>query len=277
MPTLRAFQCHYHSWRFIETECLTCLTKVCICLQSLRCYREVGGLGVGESGKNGGGGVGEKQSQTRPKWTQTLPERGNVCECGCVQSNSANIVLQFTIDMVICVNSDFQQHHMESQMCSQQWPYQDKFWFPLCPAAIPPLLLFLFPYPHPLPSVLSLSLSCLCFACRSEVSRGCCIHFQFPLCGGIPLVITFSFPTLAPCAKFSNSGLSLARQWPDTESPLGHHLALDLFHHKNVTYTYANKAAKTACVSLTAHKCSVLLIVALKQCTHFQLTHLASC
>lgn len=108
--------------------------------------------------------------------------------------------------MVICVNSDFQQHHMESQMCSQQWPYQDKFWFPLCPAAIPLLLLFLFPYPHPLPSVLSLSLSCLCFACRSEVSRGCCIHFQFPLCGGIPLVITFSFPTLAPCAKFEQLG-----------------------------------------------------------------------
>lgn len=84
MPTLRAFQCHYHSWWFIETECLTCLTKVCICLQSLRCYREVGGLGVGESGKNGGGGVGEKQSQTGPKWTQTLPERGNVCGSVCV-------------------------------------------------------------------------------------------------------------------------------------------------------------------------------------------------
>lgn len=222
---LRAFQCHYHSWRFIETECLTCLTKVCICLQSLRCYREVGGLGVGESRKNGGGGVGEKQSQTRPKWTQTLPERGNVCECGCVQSNSANIVLQFTIDMVICVNSDFQQHHMESQMCSQQWPYQDKFWFPLCPAAIPPLLLFLFPYPHPLPSVLSLSLSCLCFACRSEVRRGCCIHFQFPLCGGIPLVITFSFPTLAPCAKFEQLGpefsKTVTRHRVPTRTPLG--------------------------------------------------------
>lgn len=178
--------------------------------------------------------------------------------------------------MVICVNSDFQQHHMENQMCSQQRPYQDNFGSPSAPllshrsSSFFSLILTLFPPSSP-------SLSCLCFAYRSEVSRGCCIHFQFPLCGGIPLVIAFSFPTLAPRAKFEQLGLEFSKTVTRHRVPARTPLALDLFHHKHVTYTYANKAAKTACVSLTAHKRSVLFIVALKQCTHFQLTHLASC
>ena len=59
-----------------------------------------------------------------------------------------------------------------------------------------PLSSFFFPSPSPSSLHLCLSLSCLCFSCRSEVSSVCCIHFQFPFCGGIPLVIMLPFPTL---------------------------------------------------------------------------------
>ena len=117
------------------------------------------------------------------------------------EANSANIVQPLTIDTVRLVNSVFKQHQMAEQMGAQHWTYQRGFYFFIPPSQhLPPLLLYLFPSPSPSSLHLSLLLSCLCFGCRSEVSSMCCIHFQFPFCGGIPLVIMLPFPTLALCA-----------------------------------------------------------------------------
>lgn len=96
-------------------------------------------------------------------------------------------------------------------------------------------------HPRPLPSI-SPSLSC--FDCRSEVSSVCCIHFQFPFCGGIPLVIMLSFPTLALRARTYRPEvwLSQHKEWKVQFQIFVSHAQM------KITRTDADKDAETAAV-----------------------------
>lgn len=120
----------------------------------------------------------------------------------------------------------------------------------------------------------------------------CCIHFQFPFCGGIPLVIMLPFPTLALCAglkplekpNFRNTETQNSDTQSHSRTLLNTWPQIFVIHaHMNPSRTNTDKDDKTACVPRTARTTglSVVFAVVFKQYTHrlgkFSLTLSVQC